>query len=260
MRSITSENIIKHLQKIFTTFGYPKKLRSDNGPQFTAGTFTKYLQSHNIEHKPAHAYWPEGNDEVERFNRTICKLLQTAMLEQKNWKTELDNFLLMYRTTPNPATGLPPAQMMFQHTPNHGIPSIQQQSKQSETEQHHKHYKHRIKNYADQKRRTKNHDFIEGEKVLVKDFSKMSKFYYQEKPYIVTKNDTSSVTLKSPKGKMILRNKAHVKRYHEQQSHHPKTQIPQNKKVFDYDVSENPINNNIMNAYTRFRNLHSSRE
>ena len=88
----------------------------------------------------------------------------------------------------------------------------------------------------------------------------MSKFYYQEKPYIVTKNDTSSVTLKSPKGKMILRNKAHVKRYHEQQSHHPKTQIPQNKEVFDYDVSENPINNNIMNAYTRFRNLHSSRE
>ena len=155
MRSITSENIIKHLQKIFTTFGYPKKLRSDNGPQFTAGTFTKYLQSHNIEHKPAHAYWPEGNDKVERFNRTICKLLQTAMLEQKNWKTEFDNFLLVYCTTPNPATGLPPAQMMFQHTPNHGIPSIQQQSKQSETEQHHKQYKHQIKNYADQKRRTK---------------------------------------------------------------------------------------------------------
>ena len=84
MRSITSENIIKHLQKIFTTFGYPKKLRSHNGPQFTAGTFTKYLQSHNTEHKPAHAYWPEGNGEAERFNRTICKLLQTAMLEQKN--------------------------------------------------------------------------------------------------------------------------------------------------------------------------------
>ena len=45
---------------------------------------------------------------------------------------------------------------------------------------------------------------------------------------------------------MIIRNKAHIKRYHEQQSHHPKTQIPQSKTVFDYDVSENPINNNIM--------------
>ena len=84
----------------------------------------------------------------------------------------------MYRTTPHPATGSPLAQMMFQQTPNNGIPSIQQQSKQSETEPHHKQYKHQIKNYADQKRRTRNLDFIEGEKVLVKDFSKMSKFYY----------------------------------------------------------------------------------
>ena len=106
------------------------------------------------------------------------------MLEQKNWKTELDNFLLMYRTTPHPATGLPPAQMMFQHTPNNGIPSIQQQSKQTKTEQHHKQYKNQIKSYADKRRRTQNHDFIEGEKVLVKDFSRTSKYYYQEKHHM----------------------------------------------------------------------------
>ena len=70
MRSITSENIIKHLQKIFTTFGYPKKLRSHNGPQFTAGTFTEYLQSHNTEHKPAHDTGPK---EMAKLNALIVQ-------------------------------------------------------------------------------------------------------------------------------------------------------------------------------------------
>ena len=36
----------------------------------------------------------------------------------------------MHRTTPDSATGTSPAQMMFQHTPNNSIPSIQQQSSQ----------------------------------------------------------------------------------------------------------------------------------
>ena len=84
MQSVTSENNITHLQKIFTTFCYHKKIWSDKGPQFTADTFKQYLKSYNIELKPSYPYWPEGNGEVERFNLIICKLLQTAMLEQKN--------------------------------------------------------------------------------------------------------------------------------------------------------------------------------
>ena len=62
------------------------------------------------------------------------------MLEQKNWKAKLDNFLLVYRTTPQSATGMSPAQMMFQQRSNNGILSIQQTNSQSSTEQHHKKY------------------------------------------------------------------------------------------------------------------------
>ena len=66
-----------------------EKIRSDNGPLFKSGTFKQYLKDYNIEHQPSYSYWPEGNGEVEWFNWTIYKLLKTAMLEQKNWKTEL---------------------------------------------------------------------------------------------------------------------------------------------------------------------------
>ena len=88
----------------------------------------------------------------------------------------------MYRTTPHSATGMSPAQMMFQHTPHNGIPSIQQSPLQSSTEQHHKKHNDNIKTYdADQHRRTKIINFNEGEKVLVKDISKSKRFFYSLK-------------------------------------------------------------------------------
>ena len=31
----------------------------------------------------------------------------------------------MYRTTPHTTTGISPAQMLFQHIPNNGLPTIQ---------------------------------------------------------------------------------------------------------------------------------------
>ena len=49
MRAITAENIVKYLQNAFTFFGYPNKIRSDNGPQFTTGGIAQYQKDHNIE-------------------------------------------------------------------------------------------------------------------------------------------------------------------------------------------------------------------
>lgn len=112
------------------------------------------------------------------------------MLEQKNLNAELDNFLLMYRTTPQSATGMSPGQM-FQQRSNNGILSIQQTTSQSSTEQHHKKFNNN-KAYANPHHRTKIINFNEGEKVLVKNISKSKKLFYQLQPYTVTANHPHS--------------------------------------------------------------------
>lgn len=126
MHSIIAENIAKHLQRVFLLFEYPKKIWSENGPQFTSWIFAKHLQTfakdHTIEHKPSYSHWPEWNGKVEHFNGYIYKLLQSAMLDQKNWKA-----------APHSATVTFPVQMMFDHSLNNGIPSIQQQHPQSKS-------------------------------------------------------------------------------------------------------------------------------
>ena len=50
---------------------------------------------------------------VERFNRTVEKAIRTAHVEGKDWRKELDIFLLNYRATPHAITGTSPAKIMF---------------------------------------------------------------------------------------------------------------------------------------------------
>ena len=71
LKSTTADTI---MEQVFTMFGYPGTLASDNGPQFTYNDFEFFLQTHNIKHQLTSPYWPRANCEVERFNRAITKL------------------------------------------------------------------------------------------------------------------------------------------------------------------------------------------
>ena len=51
-------------------------------------------------------FWPQANATVERFNWTIEKAIGTAHIEGKDWRQQLDPFLLTYCAT----TGISPAQ------------------------------------------------------------------------------------------------------------------------------------------------------
>ena len=45
--------------------------------------------------------------------RPLKKLLQTSSVEKKNWRAQLQHFLLNYRATPHCVTGVPPAELLF---------------------------------------------------------------------------------------------------------------------------------------------------
>ena len=46
LKTITSTTVVSSLHKVFTMFGYPKRICTDNGPQFISRQFTAYLESH----------------------------------------------------------------------------------------------------------------------------------------------------------------------------------------------------------------------
>ena len=73
-------------------------------------------------------YWPQANSEVERFNRTLEKATRAAHAEGKNWKNEIDIFLLNYRATAHCTTGKAPAVLLFGRNIRTKLPSLSTQT------------------------------------------------------------------------------------------------------------------------------------
>lgn len=92
-------SVIKILQGLFTRYGTPKILVSDNGPQFTSSEFQRFLKQHAVVHKTSAPFHSAMNGQAERYVGTIKAALRisdtaspTVPLLQK-----LNRFLLVYR-------------------------------------------------------------------------------------------------------------------------------------------------------------------
>jgi putative transposase len=68
--SLPSARVVRSLKVIGSERGFPKYIRSDNGPEFISGTFRKFCCSHRIRHRRIEPGKPQQNSFIERFNRS----------------------------------------------------------------------------------------------------------------------------------------------------------------------------------------------
>ena len=113
-RHPTSRNTIIALDEIFSRFGVPQTLVSDNGTAFTGHEFKEFCDSLEIQHITTPVYHPRSNGLAEKFVDTFKRALQ----KNKDIDTDehtIQKFLAVYRVTPNPNNDLKssPAELMF---------------------------------------------------------------------------------------------------------------------------------------------------
>ena len=58
LRSTSSTKVIDNLKPIFTRFGVPHTLKTDNRPQFISEEFKAFLAENSIEHQTTPPLWP----------------------------------------------------------------------------------------------------------------------------------------------------------------------------------------------------------
>ena len=86
IKSTSARAVIPKLDKIFSEYGIPKSLTSDNGPPFKSHKFRQFTDHLGFHHRRITPHWPEANGESERFMRTLEKAIRTAHAEGKLWK------------------------------------------------------------------------------------------------------------------------------------------------------------------------------
>ena len=113
LRSTTSAAVIKCLDSHFVRYGVPAGLRTDNGSNLVSEEMEKYLEEMGIVHHCNTPLWPRANGDVERQNRSLLKTMRVSQAEGKDWRLELNKFLLAYRSTSHTTTGVSPAELFF---------------------------------------------------------------------------------------------------------------------------------------------------
>lgn len=111
--NITTDITIEKCREIFSRFGIPEVLVSDNGTQFTSNEFQRFLKMNGIIHKRSAPYHPATNGQVERNVQTFKNKLKTINCTRSEIGKVLNNILLNYRRTPHATTGESPSSLMF---------------------------------------------------------------------------------------------------------------------------------------------------
>ena len=79
---------------IFSRFGTPRALITDNGTHFCNKVIDKVLQKYGVRHRTSLAYHPQSNGQAEVSNREIKSILEkTVNSSRKDWSKKIEDAL-----------------------------------------------------------------------------------------------------------------------------------------------------------------------
>ncbi|XP_063592470.1 uncharacterized protein K02A2.6-like [Penaeus indicus] len=105
---VTSTAVIKGLKNLFSEYGVPEKVYSDNGRQNSSEEFATFASNWEFEHITSSPHYPQSNGFIERIIQTVKNTIDKAKRNNK----DPDMALLTLRTTPLDSKLPSPAELL----------------------------------------------------------------------------------------------------------------------------------------------------
>ena len=122
LRKFTTKPIIEYLEDyIFSTFGVPETIISDNGSQFKSKEFRDLMAKFGVNHMLTAVYSPQSNAS-ERVNRSLNEALRSYLRkDQREWDRYISSINSSLRNSVHQTTGDTPYHLLFGvHMVTHG--------------------------------------------------------------------------------------------------------------------------------------------
>ena len=107
LSSMTAQHVASHFKLIFSEYGWPDTLVSDNGPCHTAKVFTNLMQEYSMNHITSSPHYPQSNGLAAKFVQIGKNLFYKA----KEEGTDMYKSLMIYGNTPLSSNVQSPMQM-----------------------------------------------------------------------------------------------------------------------------------------------------
>ena len=115
-----SSTVIAHTKSIFSKYGIPLEVFSDNGPEFISHEYKLFAQEYDLKHTSSSPEFPESNGLVERTIHAVKKTLRKTF-------TAIEDpclAVLALRTASGPNNGPSPSQLFYGRQTRTVVPSL----------------------------------------------------------------------------------------------------------------------------------------
>jgi len=211
----SSQQVAYECREFFSLVGVPTKFRSDQGPQFAAASFKKFLQRWGVEWIPSSPHFPSSNGLAESHVRTLKNMI--AKLENPDIKSEeFQEAILELRNTPR-ADGRSPNQIVFGRNLRSTLPvhysSFDEKWKLNAKAADEKHISIHEKAHQHYDRSSRDlRPLRVGTKVRVQDHSTKK---WQHVGIIVGIGENRDYRIKLPSGRTWWRNRKFLREFHD---------------------------------------------
>lgn len=159
-------DVIKFLyDEIIRHHGPPKRIVSDNGPQFTSAEFKQFVARLGIKHHKTCEYHPQSNGMDERLNGTLTKIVKNYITPptRTDWDLKIQPAVFVYNTTRHESIRVSPYTALYGFNPRSPLRSLESsqtdRNDQSENVDRHESIRKFIDISAEQARETQSKSY-----------------------------------------------------------------------------------------------------
>ena len=202
-KDLTSATAIQICKNLFTKYGIPKVIKSDNGPAFISKEWANFAKKYNFKHQKITPLHPKANPMAERVMKTSNKRIRCSVVAKTPWKAEMSNYLKRYNQTPHSATGYSPNMLLLGSDQCDILPNIHEKMLTADiterAQENDAKAKALMKKYADQSQHTRHRDFKVNDPILHKwDRSTKHLPLFDPSPYRVAIKKGTMITAQRP--------------------------------------------------------------
>ena len=111
----SSRHVAAVTSHVFSMFGCPNTIISDNGPQFVGSAYQAMTNSYGINHVTSSPHHPRSHGFIERMVRSMKALIKKS-------PEATDKAILIYRSTPLGPQTPSPAELLFKRKIHYNLP------------------------------------------------------------------------------------------------------------------------------------------
>ncbi len=109
--STTASRTIEVMRRVVSFYGIPRRLVTDNDPQFRSVEFQEFMKGNGVKHQLTPLYHPSSNGQAEQAVQ-IFKRSMEARPKGRTIRHQISVLLLQHRSTPNTSTGKKPSELL----------------------------------------------------------------------------------------------------------------------------------------------------